>query len=748
MRCDLHVHSRFSTDSGNFALRRARLPESFTEPARVYHVARARGMGLVTLTDHNTLDGALRLGGLPGTFLSVEVTTRFPEDDVPLHVLVWNLTEGDHRDLQPYRPSVYELVAFLRERGLVHALAHPLYRMGPPITPAHVERMMLLFGIWEVRNGARSRRANELAVRLASAGTPAYFAKLAERHELEPQHDGAIVVTGGSDDHGALDIATTWTEAPGETPETFLAAVVAGAGTPGGAHGSTEKLAHAVGSLFLRAYRERSCLGSPLELELLRLFDEDADDPDARHEEIREAAGRGARLLAARALDGAGGLDQLPGLERRASLLALAGGVHLPYLAGAQHHAASNAGLRNLAAAFFGLPDASADPHALVFTDTFDETNGVAGTMRQLAEAGAGGRLAVAVVARSARSPHAGLRVLEADWTVPLPGYESIELCFPSPMAVLALVESEQPDVVHIATPGPIGACGLLAAKLLGIPVVGSWHTELAPYALHLTRDLLVSEALDRYVEWFYRACGLVLAPTRAVGRALEARGFADRVRLWGRGVDVDLFTPLRRRDDLRDELLEGGDLLLLSVGRVSHEKRLGVLLDAFGRLIAACPGARLAIAGDGPARERLEAEAPSGVRFLGELRGDELAAAYASADVFCFPSTTDTFGQVLLEAAASGLPTVAAAAGGAPELVRDRKTGLLVAPDDAEAFAAALVSLAASAELRRTLGAQARESALRWTWDRAFAQLAAAYRAAAAPEPAAVAQPALLPLG
>src|ERR671914_584017 len=175
MRCDLHVHSRFSTDSGNFALRRARLPESFTEPARVYHVARARGMGLVTLTDHNTLEGALRLGGLPGTFLSVEVTTRFPEDDVPLHVLVWNLTEEDHRDLQPYRPSVYELVAFLRERGLVHALAHPLYRMGPPITPAHVERMMLLFGIWEVRNGARSRRANELAVRLASAGTPAYL---------------------------------------------------------------------------------------------------------------------------------------------------------------------------------------------------------------------------------------------------------------------------------------------------------------------------------------------------------------------------------------------------------------------------------------------------------------------------------------------------------------------------------------------------------------------------------------------
>src|SRR5918992_1284972 len=196
MRCDLHVHSRFSTDSGNCALRRARLPESFTEPARVYHVARARGMGLVTLTDHNTLDGALRLGGLPGTFLSVEVTTRFPEDDVPLHVLVWNLSEDEHRDLQPLRRSVYELVDFLRARRLTHALAHPLYRMGPPLTASHVERMMLLFSSWEGRNGARPPAANELASRLAKAVSPDYLAKLAERHKAAPRHEGFLSLTG------------------------------------------------------------------------------------------------------------------------------------------------------------------------------------------------------------------------------------------------------------------------------------------------------------------------------------------------------------------------------------------------------------------------------------------------------------------------------------------------------------------------------------------------------------------------
>ena len=180
IRCDLHVHSIYSTDSGNYALRRARLGESYTQPERVYRVCKARGMTHVTISDHNTVEGALRIAHEPDAFLSVEVTTRFPEDEVPLHVLVWNLTEEDHRDLQPFRPSVYELVAFLRERGLAHALAHPLYRMGPPIAASHVERMMLLFGVWEGRNGARSRESNELACRLAAAVRPDFLASLAD----------------------------------------------------------------------------------------------------------------------------------------------------------------------------------------------------------------------------------------------------------------------------------------------------------------------------------------------------------------------------------------------------------------------------------------------------------------------------------------------------------------------------------------------------------------------------------------
>jgi glycosyltransferase involved in cell wall biosynthesis/predicted metal-dependent phosphoesterase TrpH len=738
-RCDLHVHSIYSTDSGNFALRRAQLGESYTPPERVYRTCRARGMTLVTISDHNTVEGALRIAHEPGTFLSVEVTTQFPEDGVPLHVLVWNLGEDDHRDLQPFRPSVYELVAFLRERGLAHALAHPLYRMGAPLTVSHVERMMLLFGVWEGRNGARPQESNELACRLAAAVESGHLEKLAERHGLAPAHAGRIALTGGSDDHGALDIATTWTEAAGETPAAFLAAVARGESQPLGVHGSTLKLAHAVAALFANAYRQSGGeLPDTIRVQLEQLFDRDAEDAAERHVEIAEVSSRLVRLLGERARSGGVSLAALPGAGRRLSSLAFAAGLQLPYLATAHHHAGSRDGLAAIEQGFFGPSPERHEPRALVFTDTFTEVNGVAGTMRRLATAAADGRFAGRVVVPAPETPAPGTIALPPDWSLPLPSYEAIDLRFPLPTDVLACVEQQRPEVVHVATPGPAGLCGLAVARLVGIPVVGSYHTELGPFALHLTRDALVADAIGLYVDWFYRQCATVLAPTRHVADALAARGYPE-VGVWGRGVDAELFDPRRRSDELRRGLLERDEgVLCLSVGRLSEEKRVGVLLDAFALALRSRPDLRLVVAGDGPARRELERTAPAGTIFVGELLGIELAELYASADLFCFPSTTDTFGQVLLEAAASGLPVVAADAGGNSELVQQWHSGLLVPPEEPRELASALLLLADDPRLRRRLGANGRDAALARTWPAAVDQLGAVYQKLLGLEPQA----------
>jgi glycosyltransferase involved in cell wall biosynthesis len=734
-RCDLHVHSVHSTDTGNYALRRARLGESYTEPSRVYDVCRRRGMSFVTISDHNTLDGAVRIAHLPGTFLSEEVTTHFPEDDVPLHVLIWGLSEEDHRDLQPYRASVYELVALLRERRLIHALAHPLYGMGPRLTVSHVERMMLLFEIWEVLNGGRPRESNLLAKRLAATVTPSYLEKLAERHGFEPRHE-RIAVSAGSDDHGAVDIATTWMEAPGTTVDEFLQSLRAGRGQPRGADGSSLKLAHAIGSLVLNAYRHGGgSLPEPIEDIVTMLFDRDAEDAAVRHDEIDAAASAAVRLLVARAREGGLSVETLPTLGARLGLVLLAGALDAPFLAVAQHNADARRQTREMEQAFFGARARPLEPRALIFTDTFDDTNGVAGTMRCLAAEAAQGALPITVVtARSRASQEPGLIVHAAEWSLPLPAYETLKMRCPSLHEVIAEVETLRPDVIHVATPGPVGLAGLVAAKLLGIPLVGSYHTELGPYALQLTKDLVVAELLNAYIGWFYRQCAKVLAPTEGIADSLVERGFERRPSVWGRGVDAELFSPLRRDDDLRRGLLskEGGQVsgetLLLSVGRVSEEKRLRILLEAFGKLRAEMPALRLAVVGDGPALATFTEKAPAGTIFLGELKGVELAQVYASADIFCFPSTTDTFGQVLLEASASGLPSVAVATGGALAIVRHEETGLLTPPDDPIRFAAAIRDLALNSRKRGELGAAARKLALERTWQSSFQELLCAY--------------------
>ena len=234
-RIDLHLHSRASTDTGSWFLNRAVLPESYTEPAHAYATAKRRGMDLVTLTDHNTISGALEIAHHPDVVVGVEVTTTFPDDRVPVHVLVWGLDEGRWADVDRLRPNLHELVVYLEGAGLPFALAHPLHRVGGELTADHIERCLLLFRLWEGRNGSRPAATNEVACRIARSASRDLLERLAEKHGITPRGDGPPALTGGSDDHGAFDIASTWTVTPpARTPRALLDHLRAGSVAPGG----------------------------------------------------------------------------------------------------------------------------------------------------------------------------------------------------------------------------------------------------------------------------------------------------------------------------------------------------------------------------------------------------------------------------------------------------------------------------------------------------------------------------------
>ena len=392
---------------------------------------------------------------------------------------------------------------------------------------------------------------------------------------------------------------------------------------------------------------------------------------------------------------------------------------------------------------FFGGDLLAPGPvRALMLTDTVDELNGVAGTMRRLADyAARRPGCGLEVVTCGAGDPAPGLRRLSAvtDLEVPAYGDRAWRLGVPSLPELAALVEEREVEVIHAATPGPMGLAGLLVARLLGRRFVATHHTELARYVGELTGDRLAAELTGRAVHWFYGQAERVYVPTRAAGKALMDEGIDPRrIYIFGRGVDPALFRP-ERRSRLTRRRLGGHDAtVLLYVGRLSPEKGLGLLAEAFRRASAGRPDLTLALVGEGPGRPALErALAGTRHRFLGPLRDEALAAAYASADLFCLPSATETFGQVVQEAAASGLPAVVLDRGAAKESVQDGITGLVVPAGDPDALAGALGRLADDPALRAALGAAARGAATaRRGWDEVFDELIAGYAQLAGPRP------------
>ena len=777
-RIDLHLHSRASTDTGSWFLNRAVLPESYTDPAHAYAAAKRRGMDFVTLTDHNTISGALEIAHHPDVVIGVEATTRFPEDGVPLHVLVWGLDEAVWAEMDRLRGNLYDFLDCVGAAGLPFALAHPLHRVGGALGADHLEKCLLLFPLWEGRNGSRPPATNEVAVRVARSAGRELITRLADKHGIPPCGDGPPALTGGSDDHGAFDIASTWTVTPpARTPRALLDHLRAGAVAPGGAHGGSDALAHSVGSLAAKGWLERGSTAIPVPLRGLvgdllqyplpapppsdappampgmaedvlariradrrlvrryRRIGRTARGGERSHARLRLATGWLHEELVRRAMDPRG--LRLSSLGRRVEALAGAGVLALPYLLAANYCRGEIRFAEQVEAEFFGpsVPASAAVP-AVMVTDTFAELNGVAGTMRRFAAfAGAHPELRLRLLTCGGDGEDsAGRRDLPAVSRVPVPAYgdDGWRLGIPSIIDLLGAIEQSGAQVIHAATPGPMGLSALVIARVLGIPFVAGYNTELARYALDLTGDRLAAELTDRAVRWFYGQAERIYVPTRATGEGLIADGVApDRIFAFSRGTDTGLFDPGRRSDAMRRRLGGDAETIVLYVGRLSREKGLLLLADAFRRAAAVRPGLRLALVGDGPGRaEAGAALAGTPHRFLGALSGKELAAAYASADVFCLPSATETFGQVVTEAAASALPAVVIARGGAAELVADGDTGLLVTPDDPVALAAALAVLHDNPGIRDRMGACARATANgRPGWDEVFRDLANGYR-------------------
>ena len=791
-KVDLHLHSRFSDRSAEWLFRRFEFPDSYSNPRQLYERLKGKGMNFVTFTDHNRIEGCLEIADLPGAFVSEQVLAHFPEDQVGVHLLIWNLTEAHHGEIQKLRRNVYELQAYLEAAKLVHAVAHPFYDRDRRLSAKHIQRLILLFKHFEAVNALRDSLFSEVARFVLRSLTPALIERYAEENGVEPTHPEPWrkILIAGSDDHAGLFPAAAYTETPSaKAPRDFLAFVEHGDCIPRGVGGTPLVIAH---GLYNTAYQfakakfastvspsldflevafsrflegknpTQFTIGEKMAMvfngilsgkifELMRpanlsVWPELANffsKSDVQAELARETEGvkepeRRAFLfvalifnqLAFRFFDKfyqqiTNG-NFLEAVQTISSLLPM-GFTLGPYFYGFHSQAPSRKRLTDLCLGTVNfVPDVLQNSKRAWFTDTLEDVNGVATTIRKMTAAGleCGADLIVVTSRQEIGISDIPIRNFRPIGEFELPEYELQKLSFPPVLHMIDYIQRERFTEVIISTPGPVGLTALLAAKILDLKTTGIYHTDFPQYVRILTQDNYMETLAWNYMHWFYSQLDLIFVNSEHYRQGWIDRGIAgEKLRILPRGLDTALFTPERRNPKFWVRLGKTPEEVgLLYVGRVSKEKDLDVAVAAFQELRRDGLRVRLLIVGDGPYLAELRRQVPDGC-YTGYLKGQELATAFASSDIFVFPSTTDTFGNVVIEAQASGLPCVVSNVGGPHELVEHEIDGLITRARDVAHFAESIRRLVLHPELRCRMGTRGRERVQDRNWTNAFRQ-------------------------
>nr|MBA2546512.1 hypothetical protein [Solirubrobacterales bacterium] len=532
-RADLHCHSTASEVSKLGIQRSLGLPECATPPEEVYELAKRRGMDLVTITDHDTIDGCLAISSFPDVFISEELTCWFPGEPQAIHLLCLGITPDDHDWLQAHNKDLERCAEYLHSNDIACSLAHPFYAVEAPLTPSHRRRLARLFPVWETRNGSRARELNMPAAIYIET------------------HGGTG--TGGSDDHAGVDIGRTFTETPpADTPEQFLRHVREGRAEARGDQGSAAKWAHAAMALGTRALmmREGGDLGESRPADpaaVLKIAervmseggvrsgatsgDIGPDDARALLDAFFDSIGidlRGRELIDHMQSDEFSHAE----LERRArrvhermlnevverTVSDLAGDEPVEDLAGRATQAARElfgAAMPVVpyapAAAFLGKEKGKLNPsdggarRVALIADAIGGVHGVSHTIERLREIGVPG-WDVEVIGTD-RSVD---RRLPAAAEVEVPFYAGLQIGVPSLPAMVETLAEGRFDAIHVTAPGPAGVMGALVARIMELPLLGSWHTELGAYAGVRSGAEDLKRGMDMALSVFYRQCGRV----------------------------------------------------------------------------------------------------------------------------------------------------------------------------------------------------------------------------------------------
>lgn len=762
IKCDLHVHSKYSAKPTNWITQKFGVPESFTEPEYIYKTAKEKGMTHVTITDHNKITGALQLSEkYDDAFVSCEVTAIFPEDNCKCHILTYDITEKQYNELMRIRKNIYDTVSYLNENGISHALAHPFYGVSSNISQWHFERFLLMFDLFEL-NGFRSTHENNTLVYVINSLDNEIMQLLYEKHEvgdkIEPTIKGFI---RGSDDHSGIFIGKNYTKNSGSEIKDFFKNT--NLNSLCGYNATPKELAYAIysvgyqhlntkfdlykyvdkntfistmhkflttdnsinGKSFLyklfRPNKANKLVDNGDTMELLFKIIENGKDMavnlnthniadkwfDLTSNVINEATKDLIDYLLIQ-IESGNFFNIFKSLGSLSALYFLIVPYYVSYFIFQDTKKFSQS--INIENRIITNGDKLKVAH---FTDTFNETNGVAVTLRQTAACAQKYGYDYTFLTCGEGSLLSNEIAFKPVKTYDLPEYPELKLPCPPIIDIIDYCYNNNFTYIHSATPGAMGLVALLIAKIFQKPLFSTYHTAFPQYIKSLTQEKFMEGITWQYMLWYYGQCDLIFARSEAFKQELIENGLdGKKIIVMPKGVDTGFYIPDKtKKANIKKRLLY--------LGRISKEKGLDVLAKAFKLLDDTY---ELYMVGDGPYKEELQKELQwsKNVYFTGYLYGNDLLKHYQQADLFVFPSTSDTMGNVILEAHACGLPTIVTNKGGPQENVIDKKTGFVIEGNDEKILAKTIENVFCNYDLSE-MGRQCRKVVEKYSFDKAF---------------------------
>ena len=814
LKSDIHLHSKHSKQPAQWLLRRMGTQESYITPREIYRKAKDRGMDLVTITDHNTIDGCLEIAHKEDVFTSAEITSAFPEYDCKVHLLVYGIDEKIIKECIWHSENIYDLREYVLKNNIIHCLAHPLYSVNEKLSLEVIEKLLVLFNTFEGLNGGRVGSTNDLFCNIVKRLNKKIIDDLANKYDIAPHGEEPWVknLTAGSDDHSGISIAQAWTKCKCDgTVEGFLNEMRNQRTDFDGLHGTVLNLAHSIyrityhfykwnfykdrehkgdvvidvlqdwfgkevtssiieengensqgqkteklseedrtrisksiKELYKRGRKDPNLLKEEEEARDIMLQDllgfmdgnwypDGAEEIKDKHEVVSKLAGRVAGLLIYQFTNefvekiSKGSL--FGSIQAISAIIPVLMGIS-PYLF-SYHHQYRDRKVLDEVAKTFGVLNRDEVKRAW-FTDTALEDNaggGVAATVRYASKVAEENDWFLKIIHCNTESSYKSNNVecFQPIGEIPLPEYEMLKVGFPPFVKILDYCERNEIRKIIISTPGPVGLCGIGASKLLEIPKVGIYHTDIPRFIRYFTEDETIGRFADRYMKWFYGLMDAVFVLSDHYKKQLIDMGILpEKIHIFPKGTDIELFHPSKKVKDFWLSYDKNPEIAFrfIYVGRVSKEKSLDDLIAAFRIVKQKYPETGLSIVGDGPYFDELEEKAKSDdIIFTGFIEGETLAQSFASSDLFVFPSTSDTYGSVILEAMASDIPVIVTDIGGPCEVVKKCDAGIIIEAFKPEILAEAMEKLYIDKKYYNLLKSRARPFAETKSWKNALTE-------------------------